>query len=216
MTFKLPFKPEQSGYAATHPRQVIQVELDGGAPRTKLDIVGATARARANWVLNQQQYNEFMQFVNVHAQRGALPLLMDLVLDFWAATQYKCWIIPGTIRTSNPRGLSYQVSMEMHVEQYECMHIGLYSFNTDLITRQDAAGIPEFDDVFLAGDKVQLVGAYPTTPAATDLDGIFSVTTPIGADTITLLQPELVNANWDLIVSVTNIVKYVGVAKVPT
>ncbi len=111
---KLVLPPEQSGYSAAPGVEAVYTELDGGLGRYRQDILGAAARVTASWLLNPTDYRYMVAFY--HSKRGgALPFLIDLVLDSNALTEYTAHFVPGTWKVTGVEGQSYRVAADLEV-----------------------------------------------------------------------------------------------------
>jgi hypothetical protein len=216
MTDKIPFLPEQSGYAGRHPDQVVEVELDGGESRFRADVLGGTSEVNASWVLDREQYATFHRFWVQNTERGALEFLADLVLDSPLPSQYAVRCMPGTYRTTSVRGLSYGVSMRLQVRQPEGLSIANYQLDgsAGTIARTEGGLQPVFDELFAPGDDVGFYG-FTSTPVAADLSGIY-VVSAVSGDLITLSSPSAVNPNWSLLTVPSNNIVNAMVVKVDT
>ena len=129
-TDKLPFIPEEAGYTVDHANEVVSVRLNGGRSRVRADISGSTHGVSATWLLDRLDYQQFVKFINTKTLRGALPFLADLIIDFWAPTQYKCLMVPGSMKTTKVEGFSYRVSMDLEVEQVSGFFVASEKFQT--------------------------------------------------------------------------------------
>lgn len=201
MSALLSFVPEQSGYVATHPNQVVSIELDGGAPRLRADTVGANSHVEVSWLLDRADYTTLMKFFRQSTSRGALPFRLDLVTDLFQVARHRATIVPGSLRTSEAAGLTYRVTATLRVEQLD-MFTGTATFITPNEIILSALGNPT--SIFQPSDLLQLVGAQKEASGsdpAIDLDGIFTVTSITDGTRLVLTNPHLTNADWSLLAS---------------
>lgn len=112
---KLLIPPSQDGYTAADGWEVASVQLDGGAPRTRRDVLGAVARVAVTWVVGPGEYRYLRAFYR-STYNGALPFTIDLLLDEAILTEYEAKFIPGTFRLAAQRGWSYTVTTELEVK----------------------------------------------------------------------------------------------------
>lgn len=219
MTDKLPFLPEQSGYTVNHGDQLVQVKLDGGAPRTRADFDNATSQVQAGWLLDLDDYQIFMHFMKRTVENGSLPFLVELILDFSARVTYRATMVAGSLKTNQVRGLSRRISMNLEVEQPDA-YFGSMVFSggggAGSIGKNILGDPPDFTAFLSPGDDIQIVGAKITTPVAVSLDGIFEVATIPTDDALTLVDPDPINPNWALVTTTSNVVPAPAVIKVPT
>jgi hypothetical protein len=200
MSELLSFVPEQASYGVAHPDQVISVELDGGSPRLRADRLNAAGAVSASWLLERAEYTEFLYFFRKTLERGSLPFRVDMILDLHLLTRYRCTLVPGSLRTTMVAGLTYRVTAELRVEQLV--------METNFMDFLDPDGIHSFlgsvfDEILVAGDQIQLVGAQVPAGAgpALNLDGFYEVATVVDAQNITLDTPSSINSDWSLIAS---------------
>lgn len=112
---KLRLRPEQSTYVYTNGDEIISTQLEGGASRFRRDVVGAAATVRCTWTLDLNGYQYLRAFYNLATDKGALPFLIDLLIDQPTLEEYEARILPGTVEMSRPLGYSRQQSMTLEV-----------------------------------------------------------------------------------------------------
>lgn len=201
MTALLDFVPEQSGYTVAHPNQVVSIELDGGAPRLRSDILRANSTVGVSWLLDRVEYTLFMKFMRQDTERGALPFLVDLVTDFFQLARHRVTLVPGSLRTSQVTGLTYRVAADLRVEQLDCF-TATHRFESPNEVFFFGEPALHFDELFQTGDQVQILGAQLDngTGPAIDLDGIYNVS-PLSDRRIVLTNPAAINPDWSLLAS---------------
>lgn len=210
----VPYLPEQSGYSATHPNQLISVRLSGGLSRVRADVDGASSFVTATWFLGQAQYQEMMDFLRRQAQAG-VPFLCDLLLDFFVPSRYLCRLVPGTLSLTRVQGLTLRLSMQLEVETpvFAC---NSHQFGGVTLSRTQTSAEPQYDDIFTSGDMVGIYGAHVTDPVSVSLDGVYEIDSVINGNIMELVSPASVNPNWSQVPSLSGIVPFVGIVKVPT
>jgi hypothetical protein len=95
---KLMLTPIASGYAATPGNEVASVTLDGGASRSRRIQLGAHSIVNVSWVTGEDGYRYLTAFFNTITGKGALPFLMDLLLDNPSLTTHICKFVPNTFK----------------------------------------------------------------------------------------------------------------------
>lgn len=223
MTAKLPYVPEENGYSVRHGNETVSVRLGGGASRSRADFIGAAHEVGASWLLDRIDFMEFQNFINVSTGRGALSFLADLVVDFWAPTQYKCKMVPNSMRTNQVKGMSYRVSMDLEVEQVTFV-VGTCLFATagQITLVSSLPGSPDLQVLFAPGNSCQIVGAAKNNGVNTpvNLDGIYIVSTIPTPAIMNLTAPAGVNPAWTTLAGypsgLSGNILSVALVKVPT
>ncbi|RZS80657.1 hypothetical protein [Pigmentiphaga kullae] len=101
---KCPYQPIQAGYGAVFQDGTISVPLEGGPPRTRLDVSGSAVQVSATWMLTEGQYTVFQGFLRVWARSGGSPIDIDLVLDTAQAETYQAMFEPKSFRLVSKQG----------------------------------------------------------------------------------------------------------------
>lgn len=108
----LPFIPDKSSYVYNINRDVVEVELDGGLARRRRDIAGSASRIECTWFLLPGEYQYFMAFYRSQLKRGAIPFLIELLLEQPYLEEIKASFRANTLSVKQI-GLSYEVSAEL-------------------------------------------------------------------------------------------------------
>lgn len=109
--FVLP--PDNSSYSVTDGKQVVSVQLDGGAGRYRRDILGATSRVSCSWILGREDYKYLRSFFRTLTVSGSKPFLIDLILDEATLTEHKVYFVPDSMQLTAQKGLTYWVSAQL-------------------------------------------------------------------------------------------------------
>lgn len=108
--------PLETGYTVTDGEETIVEKLDGGAGRYRSDILNASLKVTVRWLFTQAQFGYFRAFYKGTTASGALPFLLDLIVDEGATlTEHTCNFVPRKVKTAKVKGFSYQVSAELEV-----------------------------------------------------------------------------------------------------
>lgn len=91
-----PFCPLQASYAPSMTDGVIATELDGGAPRTRLDILGGPHNVQATWVLRRDKFNIWLAYWRQWERSGGVYYEMDLLIDSGDLERYQATFVPGS------------------------------------------------------------------------------------------------------------------------
>lgn len=200
MTAKLPFLPEQDSYSVDHAIQVVSVDLDGGSPRTRADFAGATAGVNCSFLLDRVDYQNFMEFWINQTFRGSQKFLMDLLIDFAYPTQYLVTAVPGTFKTSQVGGQTFQVQMTVKAQQVAFFTGSYFFVGPNEIRTPSPVTFASFLQI---GGAVQLRGAAVNDGVhpPVNLDGIYTISSFPSGNRIALSSPSAVNPDWSLLVS---------------
>lgn len=112
---KLIIPPDNSSYTVADGKEVVSTVLDGGAARYRRDILGATSTVSVTWILGRDEYKYLRSFYRGVTQKGALPFLIDLVLDSFELTEHKAYFLPGSMQLTGQKGLTHWVSAQLEV-----------------------------------------------------------------------------------------------------
>jgi len=116
---KFIFKPEQDGYSVAPGKTTLSVQLDGGASRSRLDMLGATFPVSVEWNFSPAEYKYAFAFYNSVTKSGSLPFLIDLLLDAPEINEYEAKFVPDTFKLSSQRGWNYKVTAQLEVKPLE-------------------------------------------------------------------------------------------------
>lgn len=111
--FVLP--PDNSSYSATDGKEVVATQLNGGASRYRRDILGATSTVDCVWILGQDEFKYLRSFYRAISESGSTPFLIDLILDDFELTEHKAYFVPGSMKLTGQKGLTYWASAQLEV-----------------------------------------------------------------------------------------------------
>lgn len=132
---KFTIAPDNSSYSVTDGTEVASTKLDGGAARYRRDILGATSTVDVSWVLDREGFMYSRAFYRGVTASGSLPFLIDLILDDFELTEHKAYFVPGSMKTTGQKGLTYWVSAQLEVYPAE-----LSGYETDLVATYNEFG----------------------------------------------------------------------------
>lgn len=112
---KLTIVPVSDGFTVGDPNEVVSVELDGGLPRQRRDIVGGARPVSLRWQLSSPEYDSLMDFYEATLANGALPFLIDLPLRRSAFEECVATFAPNTLRLDQQSGDTWWVSAQLKV-----------------------------------------------------------------------------------------------------
>lgn len=112
---KLLVLPDSESYSFTDPEESIMIQLEGGAPRTRTDILNGAYTLQAQWTLDQANYDYFRSFYKVVLLQDAGNFVCDLVTDDPLPVEHACIFVPGSLALVTQVGYKYVVSAKMMV-----------------------------------------------------------------------------------------------------
>jgi len=112
--FQLP--PDSAAYTVVDGKEVVAVQLDGGAARYRRDILNANSKVTCQWTFDRDEYQYMRAFYRTATSNGSLPFLIDLALDDPALTEHQAYFVPGSMSLREQRGLMYVVAAELDVK----------------------------------------------------------------------------------------------------
>jgi hypothetical protein len=112
-----PFCPLQASYAVTMTDGVIATELDGGDPRTRLDILGGPRVVNATWVLRKDRFDIWQAYWRQWERSGGMYYEMDLLIDSGDLERYEATFIPGSTNWGSKNGEVFTVTASLWVRQ---------------------------------------------------------------------------------------------------
>lgn len=112
---KLPYLPDSDGYGFTDAVEAIMVQLDGGPPRVRSDMLNGPVMLQASWTLNREDYDYIRAFYRIAIERYAGKFKCDLIIDSNELTEHDCIFVPGSMKLQQQRGHMYIVGCSLVV-----------------------------------------------------------------------------------------------------
>lgn len=200
MTSTLFYTPVRDGYTFEPGYSCIEVQLDGGATRKRQDVLYQPHLVTVNWILTNTEYAKFMGFFRTGLGNATQPFLLDLVSDLSIPTAHKCKTKGGMPKLTQQRGLAYYVTATLEVEQNPTYTGNILYQEPDLVIF--ATTNPFLVGPILTGDTIRITdaaGTHPTGPTALDMQGVYSVLSTTGFNTLQLNGPTSVNTSWTVL-----------------
>lgn len=169
--------PNQSGYQYNPGKQIIVEQLEGGAPRTRRDQVGAAHYVTCAFSCKPDQYQYLTGFFREQMNSYADPFRLSLVLDVPYLVPYICNLLEEP-QLSQIEGLLYVVSVKLSVTPNPIRSFSVRFKNVstpqfvDSGTAQYSGDLSEFPtsrNVMIVGSR-QLVNGVDI-----NLDGTYAV-----------------------------------------
>lgn len=109
--------PEKQGYTHQDGNEVISVALDGGLSRTRKDKINAAMTVSVQWSCDKITYNYMRSFYRGVTESGALPFLIDLLIDdACTLTEVEARFVPGTFRLASHSGINYIITATLEIK----------------------------------------------------------------------------------------------------
>lgn len=114
---KLMIPPDENGYSITeNSGGLIEVVLDGGSPRTRLDELDGSRTITLQWSGRPQRWKTVNDFFRKNMGRNYEPFLLDLIIATAEYQEYTCNLIPDSIKTSTPEGIAWIIQAQLEVQ----------------------------------------------------------------------------------------------------
>jgi hypothetical protein len=108
--------PDSEGYEVVDGATVVATILDGGAPRMRLDQLGAVKLVSCQFTCNPNEYDAMMAFYRTGTNWGASPFQISLPgIDNQQANQYTAQVVPNSFKLKSQSGLTYILAMQLYV-----------------------------------------------------------------------------------------------------
>jgi len=144
---KFVIPPDNSAYSVTDGNEVVSTQLDGGAARYRKDILSATSIVNVSWVLDRDGYYYGRSFFRGITSKGALPFLIDLILDDYVLTEHKAYFKPNSWQLTGQKGLTYYVSAQLEVYPNEDIDNGNFVYIYNALGSGWASSLDKLDTI---------------------------------------------------------------------
>jgi len=107
---------DEDGYSAGNPDNLRTIRLQGGADRTRVDVVNATRQVQVQWTMGPSAYDDLMVFYRQKTNRGLDSFYIDLIIDRSFACKYEAKFVTGSHpQLAAVNGQTYLVRAELEV-----------------------------------------------------------------------------------------------------
>ncbi len=195
MTIALGYSPVSDSYSFTPAYNVIEVKLDGGRSRKRVDILGGSHTINPMWILRASEYTKLMGFFRDEAAQGTSPFLVDLVSDVGIVMPHVCRCVGGLPRLTRQRGDAYWVEATLEVDPTPT-YTGTAIFTnagTPLVAITNPWGSPTLFGPIEVGDDIMIVDGICEDVG--DLSGTYEVTDG-GGNSLEIAGAAAVNPLW--------------------
>jgi hypothetical protein len=111
----LALKPDQSGYSIRDSDDYVMIEVDGGLPRTRRDLVDGTRLATLTWITDSIGYTYLKNFEIQNLANDCEPFTIDLYVDDGILETVTALLVPRTLRLASKQGDMFTVSAQLEV-----------------------------------------------------------------------------------------------------
>lgn len=149
--------PDETGYAVVENQDsLLNADLDGGPPRTRLDVIGGGRIITVQWSGQAKRWQKVRDFLNQNVALNCPKFNLDLIIETADYQTYQCNVVPGSIKSSTPVGRYWVVQATLDVSPLDYAAI-------DWPTGGGGGGgaITLFDDEFSGGGYSPITGHTP-------------------------------------------------------
>ena len=108
--------PDSTGYVVQYPNDIVSSgPLDGGASRSRVDVIGATGRVDVQWTCNPTRYNYIQAFFRTTIENGVDPFFVDLIYGMADIETHMVKFVPGTFQLASQMGQTYVLKASLEV-----------------------------------------------------------------------------------------------------
>lgn len=108
--------PDSSGYELLDGNMVVNSgDLEGGASRSRADVVGANGQCDVRWTCGPNVYNYIRAFYRTSITNGADTFQISLIFDVALPLVYTVKFIPGTFKLVSQEGMTYVLGGTLEV-----------------------------------------------------------------------------------------------------
>jgi hypothetical protein len=112
---RLLLRPESASYSVKYGAEAVNIDLDGGAGRYRLDIINASKKVNAQWILDSTEFEYLMAFYRSVANRGATTFQIELIIDGSDIGEVDAHFVPDSFELVAQRGLAYTVAAQLEI-----------------------------------------------------------------------------------------------------
>lgn len=113
---KLLLTPERTRFEVNRSEETIAVELDGGLPKLRRDIINGAFKIPVRWRCNPSQYRYLNAFYETELDFGSRTFTIDLLINDAIEQTYTAQFEPGTMKLAGNSGLTYVVNADLVVQ----------------------------------------------------------------------------------------------------
>lgn len=113
---RLKLCPTQAGYSVQFGNGVNSQQLNGGASRFEVDVLGASHTVNLSWTTGQAGYQYLMSFYRLWQRNPSQPFLARLIIDDHQMQDYDCHFVPATFMLSAKTGKAHTVTAQIEAK----------------------------------------------------------------------------------------------------
>ena len=106
--------PDRAAYRATQRGRALRTRFDGSQGRYRRDYDGP-AVVRAQWTIDEQDYDRLVHFYISVLKNGALPFSIDLIVEDGTPETQTARIVPDSFRLRSVAGKTFTLAADLEV-----------------------------------------------------------------------------------------------------
>lgn len=114
--YKLALAAERSGYSAVAGESTKRRAVAGGRSRFRRDMIGARTGVSVQWQLDAGEYDYLLSFYRAATDGGALPFLIDLLMDGPFVAEYEASFASGPPSLVGVSGETFTIRATLEVK----------------------------------------------------------------------------------------------------
>lgn len=111
----LNLRPDQTNYALTMSSSTLVAQVDGGAPRSRADVLNPWTTMTVQWTTDNDGYEYLQQAYRYTEANGGAHFMLDLFLSHGNITTQECMFVPGTFALTSQQGEQFVVTANIYV-----------------------------------------------------------------------------------------------------
>lgn len=109
--------PDENGYSVIESSTaLLNAELDGGSPRTRLDEIGGSRLVNLQWSGQAKRFQTIRDFFRQNVALNCPQFALGLIIDTAEYRQFLCNLIPGSVKVSTPVGIYWVIQAQLEVQ----------------------------------------------------------------------------------------------------
>lgn len=113
---KIEMRPSRESYTLTMSSGVVAQQVDGGPPRSRVDVLNPWSPMTVQWTnCTQDEYEYLQQAFRFTEVNGGAHFLLDLFMSHSVLDEHECMFQPGTFALVDQNGLTFTVKADIWV-----------------------------------------------------------------------------------------------------
>ena len=191
--------PDQEGYNYNPGKTYVEVQLEGGQPRIRKDVLGMVHIVQCTFSCNPLQYTRLMGFFRERIQSHTKIFVMNLLIDTPAILPYRCQITgdPPSLKQNYGQLHVVRATLAVLPNPIKSFTIILNNVSSARIIDAGTIDYPGNMSQFPVGREVILTGTSQIVNGALlNLDGRYTMDSAPDGTSRTLLNAATINPGW--------------------